>query len=90
MILILHKKVRPICESLAGVLAIHAATAAGRDECITECILPVLLDAVAEHPTSLPLLSSIATIIQTFGATEAGRNACITAGCQDVLMATHG
>ena len=87
MILTLHKKVRPLCESLAKVLAIHTATAAGCDECITEGILPILLDAVAEHPASIPLLTSIAAIIQKFSTTEAGRNACAAAGCQDVLMA---
>jgi hypothetical protein len=87
MILTLHKKVRLICESLANVLAIHAATSTGRDECITEGILPVLLDAVAEHPASMPLLTSVAAIIQQFSATAAGKQACVAAGCQDVLEA---
>jgi hypothetical protein len=87
MILTLHKKVRPICESLAKVLAIHSATATGRDECITEGILPILLDVLIEHPASMPLLTSIAAIIQQFSATDAGRNACTAAGCQDVLNA---
>jgi hypothetical protein len=87
LILTLHKQVLPICESLAGTIAIFVETPAGRDECITEEILPVLLDAVIEHPTSMPLLTSIATIIQKFSATTAGKQACISAGCQDVLEA---
>jgi hypothetical protein len=87
LILTLHKKVQSICESLAKTIAIVVKTPAGRDECITEEILPILLDAVAEHPTSMPLLTSIATIIQKFSATDAGKQACISAGCQDVLEA---
>ena len=87
MILTLHKKVLVICESLAKTIAIVVETPAGRDECIEEEILPILLDAVAEHPTSMPLLSSIAIIIQKFSATTAGKHACVNAGCQDVLEA---
>ena len=87
LILTLHKQVLPICESLARTIAKVVETPAGRDECITEEILPVLLDTVITHPTSMPLLTSIATIIQKFSATTAGKQACINAGCQDVLAA---
>jgi hypothetical protein len=83
--LTLHKKILSICESLAKVLALYVSTTTGRDECITEEILPVLLDALAEHPTSMPLLTSIVTMIRQFSTTEAGKQACITAGCQEIL-----
>lgn len=87
LILTLHKKIQSICESLAKTIAKLVETPAGRDECIEEEILPILLDAVIEHPTSMPLLRSIATIIQKFSATAAGKQACIDAGCQDMLEA---
>ena len=43
-ILTIHKQVLPICESLSTVIAKLVATPAGRDHCIEEKIVDVLVD----------------------------------------------
>jgi len=84
-ILTIHKQVLPICESLSAVIAKLVTTPAGRDHCIEEKIVDVLVDALKTHPSSKPLLDAVTLVVTHFAETAAGTAACSAAGTADAL-----